>query len=233
MSAAREQILARVRVAASRGRSDNERRAAVEKRIAGHARNLVPKRAQLGHSEQVALFVEMAEKAAATTARVHNMADVPGAVAEFLARGNLPHKIKLAPDASLASLPWTERPLLKIETGIAAPSDTASVTPAFAAIAETGTLMLTSAPETPTTLNFLPENHIVVLHEDQVVGPMEDAWDRLRESRSGEVLPRTVNFITGPSRSADIEQQLQMGAHGPRRLHIILVAGNSDGQTKA
>ena len=83
--------------------------------------------------------------------------------------------------------------------------------------------MLASGPAAPTTLNFLPENHIVVLKASQVVGPYEDAWDRLRAANGEGRLPRTVNFITGPSRTGDIEQTIQMGAHGPRRLHVILV----------
>jgi L-lactate dehydrogenase complex protein LldG len=53
-----------------------------------------------------------------------------------------------------------------------------------------------------------------------VVAAYEDGWDRLRE---GGGMPRAINFITGPSRTGDIEQRIELGAHGPRRLHIILV----------
>jgi L-lactate dehydrogenase complex protein LldG len=227
MSEARAQILAGVRRALGRGALEGEKKAALEARLASHPRNLVPKRAQLDHSGQVRLFIEMAERAAATVARVSRLAEVPVAVASFLAAHNLPAALRLAPDPLLEGLLWAERPLLKVESGTARPDDKTSVTPAFAGIAETGTLMLLSGPTSPTTLNLLPENHIVVLGADAVVGPYEDAWDRLRAARPGGAMPRTVHFITGPSRSADIEQQLQMGAHGPRRLHIILVEGNS------
>ena len=88
--------------------------------------------------------------------------------------------------------------------------------------------MMASGPASPTTLNFLPETEIVLIAAEDVVGGMEEAWARLR-ARHGSArndmaaLPRTVNFITGPSRSADIGQKLQMGAHGPRRLHVIVV----------
>lgn len=227
MSEARAQILASVRRALGRDALDKDKTAALEARLASHPRNLVPKRAQLDHPGQVKLFAEMAERAAATIARVERLAEVPDAVAVFLARHNLPAAARLAPDPVLEGLPWSERPMLKVESGPAQPGDKTSVTPAFAGIAETGTLMLLSGPTSPTTLNLLPENHIVVLAADAIVGPYEDAWDRLRAARPGGDLPRTINFITGPSRSADIEQQLQMGAHGPRRLHIILVEGNS------
>ena len=91
----------------------------------------------------------------------------------------------------------------------------------FAAIAETGTLMLPSAPERPTTLNLLAEAAIVVLAADRVVGAYEEAWDLLRAELGA--MPRNVMLVTGPSRSADIEQTLELGAHGPRRLHVVLV----------
>ena len=64
-------------------------------------------------------------------------------------------------------------------------------------------------------------------HPDADLGPYEDAWDRLRAAEGEGRLPRTVNFITGPSRTGDIEQTIQMGAHGPRRLHVILVEDES------
>ncbi len=95
------------------------------------------------------------------------------------------------------------------------------MTAAFAGIAETGTLVLLSDAQSPTTLNFLPDVHVVVLRREQIVRRIEDVWQRLRDEVAG--MPRTVNFITGPSRTADIEQTIQLGAHGPRSLHVILI----------
>ena len=135
-------------------------------------------------------------------------------------RENLPAELLLAPDPFLDRIPWDVRPLLKIRRGRAGAEDAVSLTPCFAAIAETGTLMLVSGAETPTTLNFLPDTHIVVVRGDQIVATYEDGWDRLRV-RGG--LPRAINFITGPSRTGDIEQRIELGAHGPRRLHIVIV----------
>ena len=63
----------------------------------------------------------------------------------------------------------------------------------------------------------------MVLGKDQVVGALEDAFARLRGKSAPGEMPRAINFVSGPSRTADIEQQLVMGAHGPRRLHIIVV----------
>ena len=86
--------------------------------------------------------------------------------------------------------------------------------------------MLTSGPDNPTTLNFLPENHIIALPASRICATYEDAWDAMRAIYGGGIMPRAVNFITGPSRTADIEQTLLMGAHGPRRLHVILIEDN-------
>ena len=104
--------------------------------------------------------------------------------------------------------------------GRAEPGDTVSLTPCLAAVAETGTLMLVSGAETPTTLNFLPDTHVVVVRAGQVVVSYEEGWDLIR---SRGAMPRTVNLVTGPSRTGDIEQRIQLGAHGPRRLHVVLV----------
>jgi L-lactate dehydrogenase complex protein LldG len=224
MSQAREEILAGIRRSLKRGRLDPEREAQLRDRVAAHRRNLVPKRATaLDHRGRVDLFAAMAEEAQATVARVDSLAAVPEAVARYLADENLPAELVLAPDPRLAEIPWDARPLLRIRRGRAEAGDAVSLTPCFTAIAETGTLMLISGPETPTTLNFLPDTHILVVGEDQIVATYEDGWDRLRVRGAGDWLPRTINFVSGPSRTGDIEQRIELGAHGPRRLHIVLV----------
>ena len=97
--------------------------------------------------------------------------------------------------------------------------------------AETGTLMMTSGPDHPSTLNFLPETHIVVLPAERIGGAYEEGWAHLRAEGGPDAdasfMPRTVNLVTGPSRTADIEQTIALGAHGPRRLHIVIVEGGS------
>jgi L-lactate dehydrogenase complex protein LldG len=230
MSDTRGQILAMIRKSLRRDGPTAEKQAAIEARLADPPRGPIPARGQLAPRARLQLFVAMAKEAACTIAQVADRTTVPAAVAEYLARENLPAKLRVAPDAAVADLPWSTRPLLEISTGRSDGSDEVSLTPALAGIAETGTLMLTSGPERPTTLNFLPETHIVLLTADQVVGGMEEAWAKLRERYGRGVMPRTVNLVTGPSRSADIEQTLQMGAHGPRRLHIILVDGEANAE---
>ncbi|MGH7033451.1 MAG: LutC/YkgG family protein [Stellaceae bacterium] len=221
MNDAREQILGGIRAGLGRGRLGEAERAALDARLKAHPRNLVPARAAaLDPAEQAALFVAMAEEVDATVARVASPSDVPAAVADYLLGQNLPARLVMAPDPQLDDIPWDERPLLELRKGMAEPSDAAGLTGCFAAIAETGTLMLVSGPESPTRNNFLPDTHIAVLRASQVAAAYEDGWERLRQRGA---MPRTVNFVTGPSRTGDIEQRLVLGAHGPRRLHIVLV----------
>ena len=231
MSAGRDQILETVRRSLKRGQGDGDdaARARVEARLSETPRGPVPARAQIPLAEQVDLFEAMAVEQAATVARVARPEDVPAAVADYLKAANLAPRIRLAPDPELEGLPWDGQPLLEVETGKAEAADQVSVTGAFAGVAETGTLLLVSGPRSPTTLNFLPETHIAVLRASRMVGPYEDAWDRVRALYGRGSLPRTVNFITGPSRTADIEQTIQLGAHGPRRLHILLVEDTESG----
>jgi L-lactate dehydrogenase complex protein LldG len=185
---------------------------------------VIPARATvLDDAGRVDLFVAMAEEVQATVARVSSLGSVPEAVADYLATENLPAELVVASDPNLDAVPWEVRPLLRIHRGRAGAEDKVSLTSCHAAIAETGTLMLISGPHSPTTLNFLPDTHIVVVRRDQVVAAYEDGLDRLRANDASGKLPRVINFITGPSRTADIEQHIELGAHGPRRLHIVLV----------
>lgn len=224
MSEARDRILAGVRSSLGRARVDPNLAAELRARIAAHRRNPIPTRAaSLNHPAQIDLFVTMAEEVQTTIARVSSPAAVPEAVARYLAAENLPAELVIASDPSLEAVPWESWPMLRIRRGRAEASDQVSFTGCHTAIAETGSLMLVSGPQSPTTLSFLPDTHIVLVYTGQVVATYEDAWDRLRRRNTSETLPRTVNFITGPSRTADIEQHIELGAHGPRRLHIVLV----------
>jgi L-lactate dehydrogenase complex protein LldG len=225
MNRAREEILASIRRALQRGRLDGATEAELRARVGAHQRNVIPARAVvLDDAARIDLFVAMAQEAQATIARVGAADAVPGAVADYLAQENLPAECVMAPDPSLNAIPWATRPLLRIHRAGSPAADAATLTPAFAAIAETGTLLLISGPDTPTTLNFLSDTHVVILRAEQIVATYEDGWDRLRAVRAlPKDLPRAVNFITGPSRTGDIEQQIVQGMHGPRRLHIVLI----------
>lgn len=217
----KEAMLAAIRRGLRRGPLPADQAAMLRGRLAVHPRHLIPARSRLPHAEQIALFIANVEKEFGSVARVPDVDAVPEAVAVYLAAQNLPTDVVMAPHPELQAIPWSSRPLLRLREGRAEASDLVSLQHAFAAIAETGTLMLPSAPQRPTTLNLLADTEIVVLRASRLVGAYEEAWDMLRTEISE--VPRNVMFVTGPSRSADIEQTLELGAHGPRRLHVVLV----------
>jgi L-lactate dehydrogenase complex protein LldG len=135
---------------------------------------------------------------------------------------NLPQRLRAGEDKRLKRIKWPNPGGPEILPGASDGSDLTGMSYAFGAASETGTLILVSGADNPTTISFLPENHIVLLDSEDIESSYEQIWTRLRR-KFGEHLPRTVNMITGPSRSADIEQTLIMGAHGPVRLHIVIV----------
>jgi L-lactate dehydrogenase complex protein LldG len=220
---ARDAVLARIRNSLGVSGADPARRAAVADRLEKTPRGPDTPESKLDRAARIRLFMEKAEAVKASVARVSTPAQVPAAVAEYLRRNNLPATIRHGEDSRLKALPWRTTPQLSVATGRAEPEDASGLSHADAGIAESGSVVLASGPDNPTTLNFLPENHVVVLAAGDLVGDYESGFERVRARHPGPLLPRAVNFITGPSRSADIEQTVQFGAHGPRRLHIILV----------
>ncbi len=220
---ARDAILSRIRRATGRG-DDAGRQAAVAERLKSHRRNLIPERGNIDAKARIKLFEDMAIAVQASVAHVASSNDVPEAVAAYLRQHNLPQHIRHGAHETAANMPWAEKaPALEVVTGPAEPADEVSLSIAVGGVAETGTLVLTSGPDNPTTLNFLPENHIVAIRASDVAGSYEDIWDRIRKAHGEGTLPRTVNMVTGPSRTGDIEQRIELGAHGPRRLHIVII----------
>jgi len=218
----RSQILNGIRRSLHRGELAGGVRQAVEARLAAPPLGPDVARARLAQPEKVSLFCQWAETNNATVARVA-ASDVPGEVTAYLARNNLPARAVMAPSPQLDDYDWASQKMLALRRGRGEGSDQVSITGAFAAIAETGTLVMASGPEHPVTLNLLPDTHIVVLRESDIVGGYEDVWVRLRARYGKDRMPRTVNTITGPSRTGDIEQAMELGAHGPRRMHVVVV----------
>jgi L-lactate dehydrogenase complex protein LldG len=223
MSSARDSILASIR--RSLGVTGNEapRRKAAGDRLSQHPSGVIPARGKLAPRERVELFRRMVAAAAGTIEEIPRSDDVPGAVAAFLRAHNLPMSLRRGADPRLAAMAWDKERTLEVATGRSEGRDLVAISHAFGAAAESGTLMLVSGPDNPTTLNFLPDTHIVVVSAADVAGDYETLWQRLRERFGAGAMPRTVNLITGPSRSADIAQTLILGAHGPRRLHVMVV----------
>lgn len=219
----RETVLGTVRRSLGDVKSDRARRAIVRGRLENHPRGEIPARGQVNHFRQVDLFAEMAGAVNTTVDRVKTRADILGAVSGYLRDHNLPHSIVHGDDAYLTRLPWGKHKTLEHRRGPASAKDMVSLAKAHSGVAETGTLMMASGADNPVTLNFLPDVSIVVLDAKDITGDYETAWDRLRETFGAREMPRTLNMVTGPSRTADIEQTLLLGAHGPRSLHIIIV----------
>lgn len=211
---ARERILARVRAAAGPA---GDRAGAVDAWIAARGGGPTPRQAASHGPQRLTQFMAKLEAAAATVGRVSSLAELPKAVAHELRKRNLPAAIRTGEDAMFASLDWGT---IEASRGVGRIEEPATLSHAQFGLAETGTLALASGPENPVTLTFLGETHFVVLRAADICGGFEDFWQAWR---ARGLDPRTLNLVTGPSRSADIGQVLQLGAHGPVALHVFIL----------
>jgi L-lactate dehydrogenase complex protein LldG len=212
---ARESILARIR--ARQGKPVEQtaaEREAVRSHIQSHPGSPRPRM----DWDPVARFRERALGLASTVDEVDALAAVPAAAARYLRVNSLP--LAAVCWAELAALDWRAAGI-EIAVREARDTDLVGITGAFCAIAETGTLMTMSGRDTPSAVSLLPETHIAVARKSRIVHGTEEAWQLMRDELSEP--PRAVHFISGPSRTADIEQTVTLGAHGPYRVHIILV----------
>lgn len=207
----RKNILDRVR-GAEEGRE--QRTALMREYIAKHAQGPRP----VANWDLLARFKERALGLLSSVDEAQTIDDVPRVVARYLGQHELASHAVCWPE--LVDLPW-EASGVKVHARAANGDDLLGITGAFCAIAETGTLMLLSGEKTHAVTSLLPETHIAVVKTARIVAGMEDAWSLLRTEAGS--LPRAVNFVSGPSRTADIEQTITLGAHGPYRVHIVLV----------
>lgn len=213
--AARENILRRIRSRQGRPKAaTGGEREAVSAYLSAHAPSPRPS-SDWAADER---FRERALGLGSTVETVEAIAAVPVAVARYLAAHSLP--LRAACWTELAGLDWAAAGV-RVTAGAAADADLVGITGAYCAIAETGTLVTLSGEDTPATVSLLPETHIAVVPRSRIVRGMEEAWALMRQERGG--LPRAVSFISGPSRTADIEQTVTLGAHGPYRVHIVVV----------
>ncbi len=219
----RQSVLEGIRAALGAGGADETRKKTVRKRLKSPRANLVPERARKGRAARLELFTGMLEGQGAKVSHASGLGDVPEIVAAYLRGNNLSAEFRTGSDEMLAAIPWDKTPSLTRHRGRGQAGDGVTMSRASTAAAETGTLFLTSGEDNPTTLNFLPDTHMIVIRAGDILGSYEDAWNALRKTFGARALPRTVNLISGPSRTADINQTIVMGAHGPRRLHVIVV----------
>jgi len=170
-----------------------------------------------GAWDALARFKERALSLASTCESVAATTGIAPAVADYLRKNDLPLRAVCWPEWN--NLDWAGSGIA-VESRSARADDLVGITGAFCAIAETGTLMMLSGADTPAAASLLPETHIAIVRQSRIVRGMEEAWQLLRAEHA--VMPRAVNFISGPSRTADIEQTVSLGAHGPYRVHIVL-----------
>lgn len=168
-------------------------------------------------------FIELARAEVATVDELGAVAEVPAAVARYLEEQGLGNRVVLGPDPQIGELDWQSVPSLECSEGSLHPDGDTVVTGCYAAVADGGALVVASSPDHPVELNFLPANHIVVLRRDQVLADFEQLWAQLRRDYAGQSWPRCINLIVGPSRTADLGFPPKMGAHGPGRVHILIV----------
>jgi len=223
----REAVINGIRKALGRGALTDTQAAPLDARLTTPTPNRLPGASRGDRTTLLRRFVEKVRRVDATLAAVTDMAGLPQAVAE-----RFPDlaTARIAPHPDLESLDWQVAGLAAT-FGPARDEDQLGVSRARAGIAESGTLVLCSGATSPTSLNFLPDHHVIVVHADEIVGAYETVWAQLRDQDGGEkgFMPRTVNWITGPSRTADIEQTLYLGIHGPRQLHVLLVGAELSG----
>jgi L-lactate dehydrogenase complex protein LldG len=211
---ARENILARIRARQGKGAvPEAVERTAVREHMVAHSQSPRPRM----EWDPVARFRERALGLASTVDEVESLAAIPAAVVRYLAAHSLPLAGVCWPE--FAGLDWRGAGL-DVESRTARDADPVGITGVFCAIAETGTLMTVTGRDTSATLSLLPETHVAVVRKSRIVPGMEEAWCLLRDELREP--PRAVSFISGPSRTADIEQTVTLGAHGPYRVHVIL-----------
>lgn len=228
----KQTILANVRSGLAKRRGSDrpltaQECAPLQARLEDHVANLIPEIGKAEQSAAIDKFLEKLDVLKATTERLDSEADVPAAVTRFLKDNNQPNSVLVGPGNRLKDLGWDNHPLLEVREGLPETREPTSITHVLSAIAETGTLMIASGETVPPSILFLPENHIAIVHESQIVGNLEAAWEVFREAQTDNghagAMPRSVNLISGPSRTGDIGATMFMGAHGPKRLHVLVI----------
>jgi L-lactate dehydrogenase complex protein LldG len=211
MSGARDEILARVRAAQAEG---------VAHQHAPTPRDYRHSDAR-PHDELVALFCERVDDYRAEVQRLA-ASELAQAIAAAAARHHAQHLVIPAqlPDA------WRPHGLALIPDKALTPRELDAcdgvISGCTTAIAETGTIALTSGPqEGRRALSLVPDLHICVVHSDQIVGTVPEAITQLGAITQSERRP--ITLISGPSATSDIELQRVEGVHGPRKLIVLVI----------
>lgn len=161
-------------------------------------------------------FTANAKHSYAVVHQLATDAEVPSTIAAILAGANARLRLHLPEGSPLRSFDWSAAPLLEI-SAIPPSGDDSSASEADYAIAETGTVVFFSGKARPSSWHFLPGREMILVRRSRLVGTLEDMFAKLG------AMPATLNLVTGPSRTGDIEQTMERGAHGPREIHILLL----------
>lgn len=178
--------------------------------------------APLPSSDLATAFLANVLKNKGTIDCVANRSLAVKALADYIYSHFRSHRLVAGNDANLAAMPWREAGVLP-RFGTIEPGEPVAVSYALLGIAETGATVLRTGKANPAANNLLGEHHIVLVDSARLVANMEQAWAGLRQEMDRGGRPRGLNFIAGPSSTADIEGQLVYGAHGPRHWHVVLV----------
>ena len=219
---AREAVLSKVRAALGKSGDRTQATAAARAYLAAHAQGPRPAMP----ADLVERFLRRATDMESTVERIPTAAQLPKAVARYVDALDLDPSLAEQKSRQgvcwpeFAGLDWADAGLA-IEARPTHGKDRLGITGTFCAVAETGTLVITSGASTPTASMLLPDTHVAVVRPDRIVACMEDAFALVRAEHGA--MPRAVNFVSGPSRTGDIEQTIVVGAHGPFRVHIVVV----------
>lgn len=176
------------------------------------------KSTEINYISNLNTFISKLELAKATVSVVSHKKDIIAEVHKFVTQYHISSAIMVDEKTDLVSQDWQD---LDVTSQYDPKTLSTSVSFATLGIEEIGALVLLSSPSSPTGMNFLPDHHFIVLDADKIVKTMEDVWAYLK--KGGISLPRSINIVTGPSRTADIEYEIQIGAHGPKSLHVIII----------
>ena len=207
----REEILKKIRCV-------TEKKGISKLNISEELNQSMKEKEKINYVSDLKLFLSKLKDVGATVSIISNTDELVKEVHLYVAKNQIKTTVTIPENSTLQDIDWNEA---DVTTQYDAESLIVSVTNASMGIEETGTLVLLSSPSSPTGMNFLPEHHLIVLNSSNIVKSMEDVWKLLREDK--RELPRTINLITGPSRTADIEYEIEIGAHGPKKLHVIII----------
>ncbi|MEQ8826010.1 MAG: LUD domain-containing protein [Filomicrobium sp.] len=220
----RQEILSRIRKSLNASEQDTQRQETAAARIAKPPCATPPDRVAAKSVSLIECFKTELERQLATVKTVSTLDEVPASIADYLRGENQALSLRVGTEPIFSNLDFSAAGL-STQSGPAEAHDGAGLSGAFGAAAETGTMALLSGPENPVTLGFLPDTHIIVIPQSRIKATYEVVFALLRNEKGAGTMPRTLNLISGPSRTADIGGRIVIGAHGPRRLLAIIVSG--------